>query len=412
MTPTAPLFSIVIPTRNRANLLRQSLQTALDQKFDDFEVVVSDNGSNDRTLDVVKDFSSDRLRYATTGRDLPMPDSWDFALDHAVGKYVTFLCDDDASTDILLGRLATVLDAADDPEIIIWGTQALYTHPSWHEPESRNHLLLGPWTGELREMDILDTLNRLYRLEPAPSPRMLNSVASRAVFERIREKIGRVFLPNSPDYSFAAASLSVAKTCVYLDQPIGMNGRGSESIGASAASGHLGSVTAFIDEFKGADIFPDVPFSGPVVANAISQSLIAVARTGLLPEGVQPLDMTQYFLQIRRQLLQWKRNGNETGSLEESLVAAARSQPEPLRTAVFNAWRRDSNPRALRRVIRGFVESHEWLARTEERIRRAKPAMYVSAGIDGGESGFDDIRGAAEWLGRYHRKNVAWPPRP
>ena len=38
-----PFFSVVIPTRNRASLLRYALQTALDQDFDDYEIVVSDN---------------------------------------------------------------------------------------------------------------------------------------------------------------------------------------------------------------------------------------------------------------------------------------------------------------------------------------------------------------------------------
>ena len=40
-----PFFSIVMPTRNRANLLKYALRSALQQTFQDYEVVVSDNQS-------------------------------------------------------------------------------------------------------------------------------------------------------------------------------------------------------------------------------------------------------------------------------------------------------------------------------------------------------------------------------
>ena len=47
--PDVPLFTLVIPTRNRAHLLRLALQSALAQDFLDYEVLVSDNFSSDGT---------------------------------------------------------------------------------------------------------------------------------------------------------------------------------------------------------------------------------------------------------------------------------------------------------------------------------------------------------------------------
>ena len=49
-----PLFSVVIPTRNRGHLLRHALHTALNQTFDDYEIVVSDNNSSDATPQVTR----------------------------------------------------------------------------------------------------------------------------------------------------------------------------------------------------------------------------------------------------------------------------------------------------------------------------------------------------------------------
>jgi glycosyltransferase involved in cell wall biosynthesis len=58
-----PLFSVVIPTYNRAELLPRAIDSVLNQTFADFEVIVVDDGSTDRTRDVVSDYSDHRVGY-------------------------------------------------------------------------------------------------------------------------------------------------------------------------------------------------------------------------------------------------------------------------------------------------------------------------------------------------------------
>src|SRR2546423_6112022 len=91
-----PLFSIVIPTRNRGHLLKSALQSALDQRFSDYEIVVSNNCSSDNTAAVVEEVGGSTVRMVRPRQVLSMPDHWEFALDHARGQYVTYLSDDDA----------------------------------------------------------------------------------------------------------------------------------------------------------------------------------------------------------------------------------------------------------------------------------------------------------------------------
>src|SRR5688500_5173934 len=91
-----PRFSIIIPTRNRAHLLQYALQTAVAQTFDDFEVLVCDNNSQDETPSVARGYCDGRVRYVRTDRTLPMPDNWEFALAQSRGEHVTYLPDDDA----------------------------------------------------------------------------------------------------------------------------------------------------------------------------------------------------------------------------------------------------------------------------------------------------------------------------
>jgi glycosyltransferase involved in cell wall biosynthesis len=58
MSPTPPVFSIVIPTYNRAHLIGKTIGSILKQEFQQYEVLVIDDGSTDNTEEVVKQFSA------------------------------------------------------------------------------------------------------------------------------------------------------------------------------------------------------------------------------------------------------------------------------------------------------------------------------------------------------------------
>src|SRR5262245_43353046 len=77
-----PRFSVVIPTRERAETLRHSLRTCAEQDFDDYEVVVCDNSSSPATRQVVQECGCAKVRYVRSDRPLAMSDNWDLALSH------------------------------------------------------------------------------------------------------------------------------------------------------------------------------------------------------------------------------------------------------------------------------------------------------------------------------------------
>lgn len=95
MSP-APLFSVVIPTRNRRDLLDRCLRTVAAQTFGALEIIVVDDGSTDGTSELVAEWArrDPRVRY------LPQPESGACAARNrgvleARGTYVTFIDDDD-----------------------------------------------------------------------------------------------------------------------------------------------------------------------------------------------------------------------------------------------------------------------------------------------------------------------------
>ena len=87
--------SIVIPTRNRAHLLKFALKSALLQTYKNLEIIVCDNYSKDNTREIVDYFGSDeRIVYVRTNKVLSMPDNWEFALSKSSGEYMAILTDD------------------------------------------------------------------------------------------------------------------------------------------------------------------------------------------------------------------------------------------------------------------------------------------------------------------------------
>ena len=90
-----PDVTIIIPTRNRAKLLRQSLASALAQTWRNTEVLVLDNASGDDTPAVLQGCPDPALRVIRQPELLPMQENWGCGLKEARGEFAIFLGDDD-----------------------------------------------------------------------------------------------------------------------------------------------------------------------------------------------------------------------------------------------------------------------------------------------------------------------------
>jgi GT2 family glycosyltransferase len=86
-------FSVIIPTHNRAPLLREALASVFAQTFADCEVIVVDDGSMDETPMVAASFGN-RVRYFQQKNKGPGA-ARNLGAQHAVGKYLAFLDSDD-----------------------------------------------------------------------------------------------------------------------------------------------------------------------------------------------------------------------------------------------------------------------------------------------------------------------------
>jgi glycosyltransferase involved in cell wall biosynthesis len=103
--------TVVIPTYDRPEFLEQAIRSVLAQTFPDFELIVSDDGTNPRTREVVERLDDDRIRYRRTAGRLGIPRHFNDCAKHAGSELFGLLPDDDVYTPTYLERMVAALDA-------------------------------------------------------------------------------------------------------------------------------------------------------------------------------------------------------------------------------------------------------------------------------------------------------------
>lgn len=86
-------ISVIIPTYNRARLISETINSVLAQSFQDFEVIVIDDGSTDSTAQELASFG-DQIQYLRQG-NLGVNNARNHGLAAAQGEYIAMLDDDD-----------------------------------------------------------------------------------------------------------------------------------------------------------------------------------------------------------------------------------------------------------------------------------------------------------------------------
>lgn len=119
-----PLVSIAVPTYNRANsFLKESLASAINQTYQNIEVIVSDNCSTDNTELVVKSFNDRRIRYFRQKENIGAINNANYCLDQAKGVYFTLLHDDNLIENDFIEICLKSVGYSEDIGVIRAGTR-------------------------------------------------------------------------------------------------------------------------------------------------------------------------------------------------------------------------------------------------------------------------------------------------
>lgn len=90
-----PKVSVIIPTYNRAHLIGRAIKSVLEQTYQDFEIIVVDDGSTDNTDEVVRDFGDERIRYIRHEKNKGGATARNTGIKAAKGEFIAFQDSDD-----------------------------------------------------------------------------------------------------------------------------------------------------------------------------------------------------------------------------------------------------------------------------------------------------------------------------
>lgn len=108
--------SVLIPVFNREEWISECIQSALDQTFDDFEVIIVDNKSEDRTFEICQDFAKrdPRVKVFQNDSNIGPVRNWLACADKAAGEFCKILFSDDALMSTCLEKMVPRLE---DPDV-------------------------------------------------------------------------------------------------------------------------------------------------------------------------------------------------------------------------------------------------------------------------------------------------------
>ena len=214
-------FSILLPTRNRVRYLEYAMQTVLRQDYGEWEIIVSDNDSDEDVEGLCRSIGDERVKYYRTREFVPVTDNWNNALARSTGDYVIMLGDDDALMRGHLSTMARLIEEFEAPDLIYTGAYiyaypgVLPEHPDGYLRRNTNPLFPSKEPFWLPPAQGRALVEQAMRLRMPVTFNMQHSVVSRRFIDSLAAR-GPFFQSPYPDfYATNVAFLKARRLLVY-----------------------------------------------------------------------------------------------------------------------------------------------------------------------------------------------------
>jgi SAM-dependent methyltransferase len=255
---------IVIPTRNRADLVRNAISSVLNQSDCEPYLLVSDNSTlaaqRTELSDYCRQAANGRLRYIVPPEPLPMSEHWDWAMRQALSLYdashIGFLTDRMMFKPDALKSLVEIISSYPDKILT-------YMHDMVDDFTEPVVLRQYTWTGNLYEVFATRLLEMIAQsiMYDSSIPRMLNCLVPRTLLQTISRRFGTIFDSISPDWNFACRALALENSILFHDKAALVHYAQSRSTGQSTHRGMVNEAQAqFMGDLKGARLNESAPF--------------------------------------------------------------------------------------------------------------------------------------------------------
>ena len=94
-----PAISVIMPVYNAEKYIRKSIESILYQTFEDFELVLIDDCGNDKSMEIARQFSDERIRIIENADNIGISSSRNRGIKESHGKYIALMDDDDIASE-------------------------------------------------------------------------------------------------------------------------------------------------------------------------------------------------------------------------------------------------------------------------------------------------------------------------
>ena len=231
-----PLFTVIIPQKNRAEYLVHTLKTCMIQDYPNFEVIVSDDCSDDNSVEVVERLAKidNRIKLFAHKQHLGMRDNFEFALNQVKPGYVMALGGDDGLAAGCLWKMYQILNET-KLELLTWPA-AILRYPNEEEHESLFYFRRrrSETYNIIKSEDFLNKISSsLYYLVDDCPMFYIKGVASTNLVNRVksRNKDNSFYTCPTPDGFSGVVLAGETEEYVYTYEPLSVGGTTTKSQG-------------------------------------------------------------------------------------------------------------------------------------------------------------------------------------
>lgn len=233
-----PLFTVIIPQKNRAEYLVHTLKTCCIQDYPNFEVIVSDDCSEDNSVEVIKAAieKDKRIKLFAHKQHLGMRENFEFALNQVRPGYVIALGGDDGLIPGCIQKMHEILSST-KRELLTW-PHANFSYSNHEDKDKKNIFYIKRKKNDgvkfIKSEYFLSKLVKkfVYQIDECPMF-YIKGVASTALIDKVksRTKNGNFYDCPTPDGFSGVVLAGEVEDFAYTNQPLSIGGSTIKSQG-------------------------------------------------------------------------------------------------------------------------------------------------------------------------------------
>jgi glycosyltransferase involved in cell wall biosynthesis len=233
-----PLFTVIIPQKNREEFIAHTLKTCMIQDYPNFEIIVSDDCSEDNSVGVIKELAKidSRIKLFAHQKHLGMRENFEFALHQVKSGYVISLGGDDGLVPGSIWKMYNILTFT-KKELLTW-PHARFSYPIKKNGNNIFYIKRKKNKG-VKIIDSTHFLNKLtenflYQIDECPMI-YIKGVASIEIINKVKSRTpdNCFYSCPTPDGFSGIVLAGEVENYAYTNEPLSIGGNSIKSQGAN-----------------------------------------------------------------------------------------------------------------------------------------------------------------------------------